>query len=179
MPKKKVNPKQKEFIKHWFDCFNATEAAKRAGYSEKCAYDAGSRLQRDPEIKKEMDKIYQERKEQSTADAAYVINKLLAVTDADWSEYVMRGRIGVDDIKEIPIHIRKMIVSIDRTETSYGRGDDRETTISYKFKLMDKTKCLELLGKTQGIFKDGVNVNHSADSSFTDMLERVSKMKVK
>jgi len=176
---KKPNAKQMEFIKHWFQCFNATESAKRAGYSDKCAHDAGSRLLRDPLIKKEMDKIYQERREQSHTDSKYVLEKLLSVVDADWSKYVIMGRAGVEDIDAIPEHIRKMITAIDRTEVTTGIGESRERRVTYKFKLMDKTKCLELLGKTHGLFNDKLDVTHGVDKSFTDMLERVSKIKPK
>lgn len=41
---KKITPKQKKFADFYIECGNATEAAKRAGYSEKTAYSIGQRL---------------------------------------------------------------------------------------------------------------------------------------
>ena len=46
-----LNEKQKAFCEHYAACLNATEAAKRAGYSEKTAYSIGQRLLKKAEIK--------------------------------------------------------------------------------------------------------------------------------
>ena len=46
-----LNPKNALFVEHYLQCWNATEAAKRAGYSEKTAYSQGSRLLKNAEIK--------------------------------------------------------------------------------------------------------------------------------
>lgn len=39
-----LNEKQKAFCEYYAACFNATEAAKKAGYSQKTAYSIGQRL---------------------------------------------------------------------------------------------------------------------------------------
>ena len=39
-----LNEKQKAFCEYYAACFNATEAAKKAGYSQKTAYSHGQRL---------------------------------------------------------------------------------------------------------------------------------------
>lgn len=171
-----LNQKQKEFIRHWFNCFVATEAAKRAGYSERSAYQIGHQLLKNVEVKKAMEEIYQDRQSQFHADGLYVKSKLLAVSEADWSKFVIMGRAGINDIESIPEEIRKMITSIDRVETTYGRGEDRETTVTYKFKLMDKTKCLELLGRAQGLFADRKIIEGELKiRSFTDLVKEVNK----
>ena len=46
-----LNEKQKAFAEHYAACLNATEAAKRAGYSAKTAYSSGQRLLKNVEIK--------------------------------------------------------------------------------------------------------------------------------
>lgn len=45
-----LNEKQKAFCEHYAACLNATEAAKRAGYSEKTSYSIGQRLLKNVEI---------------------------------------------------------------------------------------------------------------------------------
>lgn len=47
-----LNEKQKVFCEHYAACLNATEAAKRAGYSEKTAYSIGQRLLKNVETQK-------------------------------------------------------------------------------------------------------------------------------
>lgn len=45
-----LTPKQQAFADYYIECGNATEAAKRAGYSEKTAYSVGNENLRKPEI---------------------------------------------------------------------------------------------------------------------------------
>lgn len=48
--KKKLTPRQKAFANWYLKTFNATEAARRAGYSERSAASIGSENLRKPEI---------------------------------------------------------------------------------------------------------------------------------
>ena len=48
--------KQQLFVEHYLTCWNATDAAKRAGYSSKTAYSIGSENLTKPEIKAEIDR---------------------------------------------------------------------------------------------------------------------------
>lgn len=54
-----MNYQRKCFLRHYLGdaCFNATEAAKKAGYSEKTAYSQGQRLLKTVEIKKLIEKV--------------------------------------------------------------------------------------------------------------------------
>jgi len=47
--------KQRAFVRHYVDCLNATEAAKRAGYSEKTAQQMGSENLSKPVIRDAID----------------------------------------------------------------------------------------------------------------------------
>ena len=57
---KKITPKQKKFADFYIECGNATEAAKRAGYSEKTAYSIGQRLLKNVETSAYIAKRQQE-----------------------------------------------------------------------------------------------------------------------
>ena len=46
----KLTPKQKKFAEYYIKCGNATEAAKKAGYSEKTAYAIGQENLKKPVI---------------------------------------------------------------------------------------------------------------------------------
>ena len=48
--KDKLTPRQKAFADYYIECGNATEAAKRAGYSEKTAYRTGADNLKNPQI---------------------------------------------------------------------------------------------------------------------------------
>ena len=49
-----LNERQKAFCEYYAACFNATEAAKRAGYSEKTAYSIGTENLKKPEIQSDL-----------------------------------------------------------------------------------------------------------------------------
>lgn len=57
-----LTDKQRAFIDHYFACgFNATEAAKRAGYSKDTAYSQGQRLLKNVEVKAEISRRFTEQ----------------------------------------------------------------------------------------------------------------------
>lgn len=47
-----MNDKQRQFCEYYAECLNATEAAKKAGYSSKAAYSQGNRMLKNAEIVK-------------------------------------------------------------------------------------------------------------------------------
>jgi phage terminase small subunit len=53
---KPLTRKQQVFVDEYLQCFNAAEAARRAGYSERSAYSQGWENLRKPEIKAEIDR---------------------------------------------------------------------------------------------------------------------------
>ena len=65
--------KQKEFADYYLECGNATEAAKRAGYSEKTAYAIGNENLKKPEIKAYIDERLAEIDSQSIASIKEVM----------------------------------------------------------------------------------------------------------
>jgi phage terminase small subunit len=67
-----MNRKQKVFVAEYLKCWNASKAARRAGYSAKTAYAIGSELLRKPEIKELVDTCLAEI--QMSADEAIVRN---------------------------------------------------------------------------------------------------------
>lgn len=60
-----LNERQKAFCEYYASCLNATEAAKKAGYSEKTAYSSGQRLLKHVEVqryvKEHVSKAHSER----------------------------------------------------------------------------------------------------------------------
>ena len=63
-----MTPKQALFIQHYLCSLNATEAAKRAGYSAKTAYSIGAELLKNPEIQKAIEQQSHERINSLIAD---------------------------------------------------------------------------------------------------------------
>jgi phage terminase small subunit len=77
----KLTPKQALFIAEYLIDYNATAAAKRAGYSEDSAYSTGSDLLRNPVIANEIDRRLDMRVKRLGVDADYVITTIMDVVD--------------------------------------------------------------------------------------------------
>lgn len=74
-----LTEKQKRFIDYYVETGNATEAARKAGYSEKTSYSIGHENLKKPEIKSAIDARLKELEEMRVADAREVLIHLTAV----------------------------------------------------------------------------------------------------
>ena len=68
-----MNERQKAFADYYIECGNATEAAKRAGYSEKTAYSIGQRLLKNVEVSAYVEKRMTEQEAARVASADEVL----------------------------------------------------------------------------------------------------------
>ena len=78
----KLTPKQQRFVDEYLIDLNATQAAIRAGYSEKTAYSIGDENLKKPDIKKAIEQAQQERQKRTLVTQDDVIRGLL--TEAEW-----------------------------------------------------------------------------------------------
>ena len=69
----KLTPKQKKFAEYYIKCGNATEAAKKAGYSEKTAYAIGQENLKKPVISQYIAKRMEKQDKALIADADEVL----------------------------------------------------------------------------------------------------------
>lgn len=113
---------------------NQTAAAIAAGYSEKTAPQAASRLMKKDEIKQAIDERLKELHEQNTAQANEVIEFLTAV---------MRG----ENVDNIPIFV----------------GDGFQKLTEGKPPAKDRLRAAEMLGKYYALFTEKLNVDGDMD----------------
>lgn len=124
-----MTDKQKRFCDEYLIDLNATQAAIRAGYSEKTAYSVGQRMLKNVEVKgyiaEQLERIHNEK----TADAQEVIEYLTAVMRGEHREQALRlVGDGVQEISDIDVSAK------------------------------ERLKAAELLGKRHGLFTDKVNI---------------------
>ena len=77
MAEPKLTLKQRRFIEEYLIDFNATQAAIRAGYSEKTAYSVGHENLSKPEIKSEIDRLTTQMTEKAIVTKEMVLQGLL------------------------------------------------------------------------------------------------------
>jgi len=174
----KVKPltnKQKVFVSEYLKCWNASEAARRAGYSEKTAYAIGSELLRKPEIKAVVDTCLQEI--QMSADEAMVRNT-----------QVGRGDLGdffrvVDEWTFYPLPSSDILEYKEVTEETDDEEAEPKTRTSYRVRrvVLDVDKLVDprfshLVKKFTDSPKNGLGVElYSAYEARRDVLKIAGK----
>ena len=86
-----LNEMQKAFADYYIETANATESAKRAGYSEKTARSQGQRLLTNVDISAYIRERLDEQSEKRVADANEVIEFYTAVMRGE-----VKGQFGLD-----------------------------------------------------------------------------------
>ena len=169
-----LTDKQEMFCREYLIDLNATQAAIRAGYSEKTARASGCENLTKPDIQNRIAELKADRNELVNIDAAYVLKRLIEIDQMDVLD-ILNDDGGIKSISEWPKVWRTTLSGFD-INTSVTNFD--ETTIENilkKIKWPDKVKNLELLGKyvTVQAFKDnvknelvGANGLHLATPSF-------------
>ena len=132
----KLNARQKAFCEYYVACGNATEAAKKAGYSEKTAYSMGNENLRKPELKNYINELMAKMEEKRMASAEEVLKFLTAS---------MRGEVEEE------------VVVVE------GEGDGCSSARKMKKQISakERIKAAELLGKRHLLFSDKVKVEGS------------------
>ena len=165
-----LTPKQQRFVEEYLIDLNATQAAIRAGYSEKTAKSIGQENLTKPDIQKAIEEAQSKRAEQTQIDAAYVLKRLIEIDQMDVLD-IMDDNGNVKPIKDWPKTWRQYISNIETISMDDGEGWLK------KIKWPDKVKNLELLGRhvSVGAFKD--KVEHSGKleiQSLSDLMDELS-----
>lgn len=145
-----LNAKQQAFIEHYLTCWNATQAAILAGYSEKSARKQGSRMSTNVDIQSAV----QARLTELKMSADEVLTRLTEHARGSVASFVrvtpsgdLRG-FNLSDDK--PLHLLHKISITTRTM----KDDVSEERVSIE--LYDAQAALALLGKHHKLFVDKV-----------------------
>lgn len=134
--------KQAAFVREYLIDLNATQAAIRAGYSEKTAGSIGTENLQKPAISRAIEEAYQARARRVELDA----------------DYVLSGLVEVAERCKQP----KPVMYWDRTERRMVQAEE-DGELLWQFDSMGANKALELVGKHLGMFKDKLEHSGSID----------------
>lgn len=155
----RLTSRQRAFISYYLECWNASEAARKAGYSAKTARQMGAENLSKPSIREEIDR----RLKALAISADEVLARLQAQATASMAEFVNvnqeTGQPAIDlreAQKADKLHVLKKISITDKGLT---------------IELYDAQGALQLLGKYHGLFTD--KIEHSGtvktqDVTYTD-----------
>lgn len=157
----KLTARQEKFCQEYLIDLNATQAAIRAGYSQRTANRIAANLLSNVVVQVEIQQARLRRSERTEITQDRVLNELALIGFADMKDFVRVDDGGaiqaypLDSLSEGKSRIIQKIKE-KRTIKSTAEGDQiLEST--YEFWLCDKVKSLELIGKHLGMFIDKQN----------------------
>ncbi|WAW11236.1 terminase small subunit [Oxalobacter vibrioformis] len=143
---KKMTPKQKRFVEEYLIDLNATQAAIRAGYSEKTAGQIGEENLKKPEIANEIQRRTIERMKRTELSQDEVIEKLRDLVD------ICMGKKPI-----------KVMTIVKNAREGTATSVEVEGAM---FEPAAANRALELLGRHMRMFIDKVDLT-SSDGSLT------------
>lgn len=160
MPRKRagtqLTDKQRRFVEEYVVDFNATQAAKRAGYSVRSAHDTGRENLRKPEIQAAIAARANRLAQKAEITAQRVLEELAKLGFANMRDYIRVTEQGepVVDLSALTRDQAAAIQEVTVEDYLDGRGDDAREVRRVRFKLAGKEGPLEKLGKYLGLFGD-------------------------
>lgn len=151
---------------------NATQAAIRAGYSEKSAGRIAGQLLEKTLVRAAILEARRERSEKTKIDAAWLLKRLADEATADVADlYDDEGNLL--PVKDWPLIWRQgLVAGIDIEVIS---ADGVEIGKVKKLRVSDRVKRLELIGKHIGVKAFEERVSVSGLDGLADRLERAMK----
>ena len=147
-----LTEKQHRFVDEYLVDLNATQAAIRAEYSEKTARQQGQRLLTNADIQAAIHtaRAKQQERTQITADAVLKEYAKIAFFDP---RKLFQDNGQPKDITNLDDDTAGALAGLDVLEEYEGSGRDREFVgYTKKYKIADKLRALEALGRHLGLF---------------------------
>jgi phage terminase small subunit len=160
-----LTPKQRAFVREYLIDLNATQAAIRAGYSEKTAYSIGEENLKKPDVAAAIEAAMKNRAARTDITADRVLKELAKIGFADirkaikWQGTLVTEEDNPDGGDTLTI---KTVVTNNVTLVSSDDIDDetaaaiseisQNSTGGIKLKLHDKRAALVDIGKHLGMF---------------------------
>lgn len=148
-----MTPKQARFIEEYLIDLNATQAAIRAGYSEKTAQEIGAENLSKPIIAAAIQKALEERSRRTEITADKVLCEIARLSFMDPRKvFDDQGRLL--PIHQLPDEVAAGISSIEVVTSKVPGGEATDVEHTAKIKFWDKRGSLELLGKHLKLFTE-------------------------
>ncbi|MEN4566115.1 terminase small subunit [Pantoea agglomerans] len=166
-----LTDKQEMFCREYLIDLNATQAAIRAGYSEKTSNEQGARLLANVSVQIRISELKAQRNDRIDVDADYVLKRLFEIDQMDVLDILLANG-ELKPIKDWPKVWRTTLSGMDVTEIA---GD--AAGLLKKIKWPDKVKNLELLGKHVAVqaFREQVKTEHDVVGKLSDLMDDLAK----
>lgn len=152
-----MTPKQKRFCEEYLIDLNSTQAAIRAGYSEKTSYSIGQENLKKPEISNTIQQLMQERQSRTQITQDRVLKELSRIAFFDIRKlYKEDGSLKKPN--ELDDDAAAVLSGIDIVEMA---GGEEAFGFTKKVKIFDKNSALTLAMRHLGMLND--KIEHSGE----------------
>lgn len=122
----KLTVKQQRFADEYIICGNATEAAKKAGYSKKTARFIGNENLTKPNIKTYIDSRLKELEDKQIAKQDEIMKYLTSIMRGEQQEQVLRGMgEGFQEIDDMDVSAKDRIKAAELLGKRYALWTDK------------------------------------------------------
>jgi phage terminase small subunit len=170
-----LTAKQQCFVSEYLIDLNATQAAIRAGYSEKTAASIGCELLTKPNVQAAITAAKELRAKRTEVTQDRVVAELAKIGFANMKNYMRSGPDGDPylDFSALTEDQTAALAEVTVDDYVEGRGENSRAVKRVKFKLHDKRAALVDLGRHLGIFVD--KVQHSGSITLEDLLAKIGR----
>jgi len=176
MAKKKLTAKQEKFVQEYLLDLNATQAAIRAGYSEKTAGSIGKENLQKPQIAEAIQKRRGKLAEKTEVTQERIVAELAKIGFSNLEDYLDVGENGLAQVNLKNVTRDQFAALSEVNVESTKVGDSPVTVTKTKIKLSDKRNALVDLGKHLGMFKEHKDDTPQLNVSMTlDQLKKLTK----
>lgn len=151
----KLTAKQQRFVEEYLIDLNATQAAIRAGYSEKTAKDMGCENLAKPNIAEAIDEALAMRSEETKIDAAYVLKQAVKLHERCMSEIEPDAEVGVFKFNAAgaakALELVGKHVGVQAFREQVGVGNPDGTAIDFDTSKLSDTSLSELMAARNAV----------------------------
>ena len=154
-----LTDKQEMFCREYLIDLNATQAAIRAGYSEKTAPTIACENLIKPNVQQRIAELKAERNDRIEIDADYVLRRLAEIDQMDVLDILTES----GDLKPVAQWPKVWRTTLSGLDVAVMGGEEDTAGLLKKIKWPDKVKNLELLGKHISVmaFKEQASHEHT------------------
>lgn len=148
----KLTDKQEMFCQEYLKDLNGTQAAIRAGYSEKTAEFQASRLLSNDKVKSRITQLKDKRVQRVEIDADYLLKTLKTWLESDITDTLC---LSAKELKELPKSVRQLITKAEITTTRVEDSDNGDGIIKEVIKLqfVNKERAADMIAKHIGFYE--------------------------
>lgn len=166
----KLNKRQNLFVAEYLIDLNATQAAIRAGYSEKTAEQMGYQLLQKTSVQEAIQEAMKFREQRTQITQDRVLAELAKIAFADGTDFArlttgtVKKKIWNEDTEDYDeTDVDEQFVQFVDTdnlppEKKAAISGIKETRHGIEVQSYDKLRALELIGKHLGMYKDKIEV---------------------